>query len=321
MVRSSVCFVDGTGYYLLGLEDVYELTPGIVLSLLQNGDGMSRELKKAKKLPDDLARLVRCGRDVVVHMYRDDTGLHILRFDSIRAIDLSAGQYITVDMWARQCGKSLAAAKRQCMLGRVKMAVKIGGIWLVPAMAEYPKRQSSSGVRVVQLPAAALSDMAFRYLDGLSGMSEERLACGGQALAWPFCLDKRPDDDVLYRISDVQDTIIDECRRLSPVLFPNSLLHVLDYVLDNEFDEIELIDTAWSNQLVCTAWVDEGERVYAEDEVDENESNYSERDALMYASRRSELKTAQDAELQSIVDRAVLASSFCFDETEQPDSL
>ena len=57
-----------------------------------------------------------------------DAGLLIRSFTTVKQLmtNLTSGAYLTLEVWANRCGKSVAAAKRQCSMGRVRFAVKIG---------------------------------------------------------------------------------------------------------------------------------------------------------------------------------------------------
>lgn len=275
-------------YCITDAGAAYELTPGILLSLLQGGDGLSRELSLARQADDILAsRLVsqKPDQDDSVEAVLSDTGLSVRSFMSVKQLmaNLTSGAYLTLDVWANRCGKSVAAAKRQCAMGRVKFAVKIGGIWLVPVNAVYPSGRVCNGVQVLQAPDCCLTELAMSYLDAMDFESMVQAGLLTGDTCWPCHVDKRPDDGVLYRLSDLPSSLQPGDRQY----LPESLFNLLKYANYNDYEEIELVDTAVYNQLLVSAWLADGRSVYEPEQGEPMEDGFSLDDALRFAVSRS----------------------------------
>lgn len=275
-------------YYITDTGDAYELTPGILLSLLQGGDGLSRELSLARQADALLAAHLVSGcpeQDDSVELLLSDAGLLIRSFTTVKQLmtNLTSGAYLTLEVWANRCGKSVAAAKRQCSMGRVRFAVKIGGIWLVPVNAEYPVGRMASGVQVLQAPDCCLTETAMAYLDAMDFEPLVRSGLLSTDTCWPCHVDKRPDDGILYRLSDFPCSLQPGDRQY----LPESLFNLLKYANYNDYEEIELVDTSVCNQLLVSAWLADGKSVYEPEQGEPMEDGFSLDDALRFAVNRS----------------------------------
>lgn len=314
LVQSFIRRVENKDYYFAPGGFVYELTPGIVVSLLQNYDELWRELLAAKAVPHDkIADLMpdyemtfeNAANDSSIMIYIDDKGMHIFQFDVIQSVldSLTSGHYLTIDIWANRCHKSVAAAKRQCQLGRVNLAVKVGGLWLVPESAEYPSGRITSDIRVLQVPDEALTKKALMYLMSLSKQSMQNKFFSGEDITWPCKVDRQPDGQVTYRLSDLRENLFQEegFAIEDAQLLPTSLINLLKYAIENDFDEIELICTKWGNQLIKTAWLDDGHTVYDKDNSEiSSESLFRYDLAIDYAIRRSDLDKKDNLDFSTI---------------------
>lgn len=143
---------------------LYYLTPILVKAILSSPESIMDALKMSHasalcryaeegdltwNLNGDFIYCVHNGESVLdrdVVLYHDDDGkITVLNSDVFKLlVNNRSDYYIPLEQWAELQGKSVAAAKRQCQLGRVSHAVKIAGVWFVPEFVDYPERTVSS---------------------------------------------------------------------------------------------------------------------------------------------------------------------------------
>ena len=161
-----------------------------------------------------------------------------------RALEMMSNTYVTLDVWSESHGKSIPAAKRQCQLGRVRGAVQVGGLWLIPEYSPYPERVSCDE-KVLELPENILDDVDYEILNQLmmNGMYD-----------LPFGIKFEPfsDEGVRLELETSSNIIVDDYKHMTAGYKPTDngrFGEIIGMLLPDKLDAI-------INEMFCSGKCD-----------------------------------------------------------------